>query len=158
MTKKGHQKFLAWKWKFSPKKASVRNLGLGIFFPSPKTRCQNSAYGPYVGLSVCLHVSLLARLTISWSLCSRSVLIGFQLRPIVANVSHRWLILAIDVSVTWDVVVHRQTVTSDSLLSFNEVQPKLDRPIPYTMTPSLQHHTGHSTALRLAPCCPRPLL
>jgi len=37
MTKKGHQKFFPWKWKFFPKKTSFRNLGCAeIFFGHPK--------------------------------------------------------------------------------------------------------------------------
>ena len=37
-TKKGHQKFSAWKWKFCPEKASFRNLGVREknFRPLPK--------------------------------------------------------------------------------------------------------------------------
>jgi len=38
MTKKGHQKFWTWKWRFVPKRTSFRNLGLQNFFPVPGLR------------------------------------------------------------------------------------------------------------------------
>jgi len=42
-TKKGHQKFLALKSTFFPKKV-IRKFGPQIFFPSPQTRHQVSVY------------------------------------------------------------------------------------------------------------------
>ena len=96
MNKKGHQKFLPWKWEFFPKKASFRNLGPRKNFPSPKLGARSpslTGWGhiwiPPPGSATDPTVGLL--LMTSLSACTCTCSLHVYCRPIIQCRWHKYL-------------------------------------------------------------------